>query len=71
MLKELRKGLKVVVSLEEEELDQPGTLFLEKDSRRVKWNKRRIGKEFRINAQVGRLRIRDTMLDMGLDVNIL
>ena len=43
----------------------------EKYIRRVKINKRRTGKVFRVNTQVAGFQIRDTMLDLGSDVNIL
>lgn len=46
MLKELRKSLKVVTSLEEEEVDRPSARLPEKALRRVKWNKRRSNEEF-------------------------
>ena len=38
---------------------------------RVRQNKRRMGKEFWLNTQVARFQIRDTMLDLGSEVNIL
>ena len=38
---------------------------------RVKQNKQRTGKEFRLNTQVAGFQISDTMLDLGSDVNIL
>ena len=38
---------------------------------RVKRNKQRTGKEFRLNTQIAGFQISDTMLDLGSDVNIL
>jgi len=40
-------------------------------SRRVQRNKKRKGTEFKIDAQILGLEIKDTMLDLGLDVKIL
>ena len=37
----------------------------------IKRNKRRTGKEFWLNTQVGGFQISDTMLDLASDVNIL
>ena len=38
--------------------------------RRIKINKRRTGKEFRVNTQVVGFQIKDTMLDLRSNVNI-
>lgn len=45
--------------------------MLERHTKRVRSNKKRTGREFRIDAQIAGFQIKDTMLDLGSDINIL
>ena len=71
MLEQLKKNMKTVVEGGIEHEDSINTNLPEKYIRRVKINKIRMRKEFHINAQVAGFQIRDTILDLGSDVNIL
>lgn len=69
MLEQLKKNLERVVQEAIGLGESNGKT--QKYIRRVKINKRRTGKVFRVNNQVVGFQIKDTMLDLGLDVNIL
>ena len=47
------------------------TNLLEKNTQRVKRRKIQIGKDFTLVAQLDEFEIKDVMLDLGSDVNIL
>lgn len=70
MLKELHRSLKAVFLEEEEKGETISTNIPEKHLRRIQRNKKRTSREFWIDAQVARFHIKDTMLDLGSDVNI-
>ena len=70
MLSQLQKKLKFFVN-DGELLEGLITMnFSESNSRRVSRNKRRTRKEFRVDAQIVDFQIKDSMLDLGSNVNI-
>ena len=69
MLEQLKQNLELVVqeNTEPNELNDSNQKYIW----RIKRNKRRTRKELHVNTQIAGFQIKDTMLDLGSDVNIL
>nr|KUM49432.1 hypothetical protein ABT39_MTgene3981 [Picea glauca] len=70
LTRKLHNSLQHMV-VEEDELESISTNLPERHSHRVRRKRKRTGKEFRLDVQVAGYDIKDVMLDLGSDVNIL
>lgn len=71
MLGKLQKSLKVVIFNKVVEGGVISTILPERHSRRVWRNKKRTRREFQIDTQIADFQIKENILDLGFDVNIL